>query len=71
MVVVDEQMRVANMVTQRISDDKKDEVVRMYNGGAAISNIASACHVSRSSVYKIIKERTVTSCDKKVEGDLE
>ena len=61
MVIVDEEMRSASIVAQRISDGKKDSVVTMYNGGHTISDIARSCGVSRTSVYRIVKERTVSS----------
>ena len=41
-----------------ITDKQKDKVVQLYKNNMPISMIVSNVGVSRSSVYKILKERT-------------
>lgn len=41
-----------------ITDTQKDKVVQMYRNNMPIGVIISSVGVSRSSVYKILKERT-------------
>ena len=41
-----------------LSEAQKDKVVQMYREKYPIAMIVSACGISRSSVYKILKERT-------------
>lgn len=41
-----------------ITDAQKDKVVQMYRNNMPIGMIISSVGVSRSSVYKILKERT-------------
>ena len=41
-----------------ISEAQKDRVVQMYKNNVPIAVIVSSTGVSRSSIYKILKERT-------------
>lgn len=41
-----------------ITDAQKDQIVRMYKQDMPISMIVSTVGVSRSSVYKVLQERT-------------
>lgn len=41
-----------------ITEAQKDRIVQMYRNNMPISMIVSATGVSRSSVYKVLSERT-------------
>lgn len=42
-----------------ITELQKDKVVKMYKNNMPITSIVSSCGISRASVYKILKERTI------------
>ena len=42
-----------------VTEAQKDKVVKMYKSGMSMSMIVSSCGVSRSTVYRILNERTV------------
>ncbi len=42
---------------KKISEDMKNQIVRLYNAGGSGQEIADAVGVSKASVYRILKER--------------
>lgn len=43
----------------RITEMQKDKVVQMYKSGMSIAQIMAGAGVGRSTVYRILRERTV------------
>lgn len=41
----------------RIDEEMKNRIVTLYNGGKNGKEIAETVHVSKASVYRILKER--------------
>ena len=58
MLMVNMSQRERLINKRKITEGLKDAVVARYNNGCSIADIVRACKISRSSVYKIIKERT-------------
>lgn len=48
---------INNKGRPRLSEDKKDQVVLMYNNGYPLKEIAKSIDVSLSTVCKVIRER--------------
>ena len=49
----------------RIGDTVKDDVVRMYSVGLPVSMIVNKHGIAKSSIYRILHERTVSDGDEK------
>lgn len=47
-----------------VSEKRKDEVVLAYKAGLPVSMIVQKYGISRSSVYRILHERTDVKCQK-------
>lgn len=48
---------------KRITDAQKDKVVQMYKAGLTVAQIRSTVGIARSTVYAILKERTVEAVE--------
>lgn len=41
----------------RLSETTRDIIVQLYNADYKIADIETACHVSRDTIYRILRER--------------
>lgn len=60
MIMVDKSKRKNNAGRPSIDDATKDKVVKMYNDSIPVKKICDACQISLSSLYRIIRERTIS-----------
>ena len=67
MIVVDQKQRQENLKKYgkglgrpaKLSDSDKDDMVSEYNTGHNITDIAKRHGISRATVYKVVRERTI------------
>ena len=60
MIMVDKSKRHRTVGRPKVSEDTKDKVVIMYNDNKSIEEICKESNLSRSTIYKIIRERSVS-----------
>jgi len=59
MVMVDKSNRRNNAGRPAINENTKDKVVLLYNDSVPVKKICEECGISISSLYRILRERTV------------